>query len=251
MLFRSRNLAWLLLLGATLVPVSHPQQEAGFTPQASLQSPKGGMAQYGIALQNSTSQQATLQALSDWNSYINGRCNWMLSAAMLKGLATADWNARHAGPPTITADKLASAANHLIRNQLASMTAAQQQALFSQMFKTSIPKGNLGLNPNFKYATGSRKPDGKFTLTIEPGAFSDMKADMGSIVPGMFSTSTNFYPGEAMMVAYSVATWDMGYGDSYVTRVKQRLADLTGMDMTDKSLYGEEGYLIRRLSLPS
>lgn len=204
------------------------------------------MAQYGLTLQNSTSEKATLQALSDWNSYIKGRCNWMMSTAMLNRLATADWEARHAGPPMITAEKLANASNHLIRNQLASMTAAQQQALVLQMFKASTPKGTLGLNPNYEYATGSRNPDGTFTLIVQLGAFSDMKTNMGSMAPGIFSTSTNFYPGEAMMVAYSVATWDMGYGDSYVTRVKQRLADLTGLNMADKSLYGQEGYLIRR-----
>ena len=73
-----------------------------------------------------------------------------------------------------------------------------------------------------------------------------MKANMNSMAPGMFTTSANFYPGEAMLVAYSVATWDMGYGDGYTTKMKQRLSDLTGLDMTNQSLFGQNGYLIRR-----
>jgi hypothetical protein len=244
MLFCGRNVACAIVVAAICSAVSHSQEVTGFTPQSSLRS-AGGVAQYGIKLQNATSEKAALEALSDWNSYIKGRSNWMISAAMLSRLATADWNAR-SGPPTITADKLANASNHLIRNQLASMTLAQQQTLFLRMFKTSTPKGNLGLNPKYKYATSSQNPDGTFSVTIEPDAFSDMKSDMRSMVREMLSASANFYPGEAMMVAYSVATWDMGYGDTYVTRVKQRLADVTGLDMGDKLLYGEEGYLIRR-----
>jgi hypothetical protein len=62
----------------------------------------------------------------------------------------------------------------------------------------------------------------------------------------MLTASTNFYPGEAMIVTYSIASWDMGYGNDYTSKVKKRLSDLTGIDMTNQNLYGDQGYLIRR-----
>jgi len=229
----------------------HVLAQTGFTPEALLQSTSGGMAQYGHELQTSTSSQATLQVLSNWNSYINGRCNWTISAANVSRLAIADWNARRAGSPAITAQQLANAANHLIHNKLATMTAAQQQTLFSQMLTTSTPKGNIGLNPNYPFATGSKNADGTFIITVQAAAFSDMKTNLLSMAPGMFTSSANFYPGEAMMVAYSVATWDMGYGSAYVTKVKQRLGDLTGIDMTNQSLYGQNGSVPARITRDS
>jgi hypothetical protein len=254
-ILRRHGWAIVLLVGLAVAFLYHARHDGrtrhvlaqtGFTPQALLQSPSGGMAQYGQGLLTSTSSQATLQVLSSWNSYINSRCNWTISAANVSRLATADWNARRAGSPTITAQQLANAANHLIHNQLATMTAVQQQTLFSQMMTTSTPKGNIGLNPNYPFATGSKNADGTFTITVQAAAFSDMKTNLLSMAPGMFTSSANFYPGEAMMVAYSVATWDMGYGSAYVTKLKQRLGDLTDIDMTNQSLYGQNGYLIRR-----
>lgn len=45
---------------------------AGDFPAAQfLQATDGGMAQYGYALEQSTSPSATLQALAEWNSHVN------------------------------------------------------------------------------------------------------------------------------------------------------------------------------------
>ena len=214
--------------------------------QAALQSSDGGMAQYGVAMQASQSSSATLQALSNWNAYVASRSGWSMSSTLLNRLATADWNARQAGAPTLRAQQLANAATDLINNQLNTMTAAQQSALFTACFSVQTPKGKIGLNPNYPFIMGSQNGSGQWTVTIQSTAFSSRKTDFATLAPGMVSSQSNFYPGEAMLVVYSVATWDMGYGNGFVAKATQRISDLTGLSTTGLMLYGDNGYLIRR-----
>jgi len=214
--------------------------------QAALQSSNGGMAQYGTAMQGSQSSSATLQALSNWNTYVASRSGWSMSSTLLSRLATADWNARQAGAPTLTAQQLATAATDLINNQLKTMTAAQQNALFAACFSVQTPKGKIGLNPNYPYISGSQNGSGQWTVTVQPTAFSSRKTDFATLAPGMVSSYSNFYPGEAMLVVYSVATWDTGYGSGFIPKATQRIADLTGLSTAGLRLYGDNGYLIRR-----
>jgi hypothetical protein len=204
------------------------------------------MAQYGVAMQASGSSAATLTALSNWNSYAASRSGWSMSSTLVSRLATADWNARKAGAPALTAQQLATAASQLINNQLNTMTAAQQGALFAKCFSVQTPKGNIGLNPNYPYISGTQNGSGQWTVTVQATAFSSRKADFATLAPGMVSSSSNFYPGEAMLVAYSIATWDMGYGNGFTAKATQRISDLTGLSTTGLMLYGDSGYLIRR-----
>ncbi len=214
--------------------------------QAALQSSNGGMAQYGAAMQASNSSSATLTALSNWNTYVASRSGWSMSSALVSRLATADWNARQAGAPTLTAQQLATAATELINNQLNTMTATQQNALFTACFSVQTPKGKIGVNPNYPYISGSQNGSGQWTVTVQSTAFSSRKTDFTTLAPGMVSSYSNFYPGEAMLVVYSVATWDMGYGNGFIPKATQRISDLTGLITTGLMLYGDNGYLIRR-----
>ncbi|MFQ5662832.1 MAG: hypothetical protein ACE5HL_03265 [Terriglobia bacterium] len=211
-----------------------------------LQATDGGMAQYGYALEQSTSPSATLQALAEWNSYISVRSEWGMSSALLSRLAAADWNARQAGAPTITSEQLAVAATNLINAKLATMTAAEQQAGFERMRAEATPKGRFGLNSKYPYVSAVQNPDGTWRVTVSPEAFSKRKTWLATYAPGMVSSSANFYPAEAIMVAYSVASGDQGYGTEFITIMKQSIADLTGLSMTNRYLFGENGYLTRR-----
>jgi len=62
----------------------------------------------------------------------------------------------------------------------------------------------------------------------------------------MVSASANFYPAEAMIVAYSVATWDMGYDNAFIVKMKKAISDYTGLDLSNRYLFGESGCLVRR-----
>jgi hypothetical protein len=101
-----------------------------------------------------------------------------MSTPMVSRLANADWNARRAGPATITARQLANGATHLINNKLSGMTAAQQKALFQQMYSTQTPKGTIGLNPNYSHITATQNGSGLWSVTVDPTAFSSMKSNL-------------------------------------------------------------------------
>jgi len=204
------------------------------------------MAQYGYAMQQATSSSQTLQALADWNTYVSSRTQWGLSSTLVSRLAAADWKARGAGSPTITPEQLAAAATRLINARLATMTAEQQQQGFKRMMREVTPKGNLALNPLVSYMSATRQSDGRWTVTISPPGFSRRKSVFAQFAPGMVSRSENFYPGEAMLVSYSLASEDMGYGLDFQAMIKKRIGDLTGLDMGSRSLYGENGYFVRR-----
>jgi hypothetical protein len=219
---------------------------AGPDAQHQFQDPNGGLAQYSLAIQSSTSAQATAQALSNWNAYVAARSGWGLSATNVSRLAAADWNKRSLGAPTITAQQIASATNKLIANQLATMTAAQQTALLTSSTVTATPKGRMGLNQNDEHVTAAKNANGTYTVTISDTAFSDRKNDFLTLGPGTMSSSANFYPSEAVLVAYSVATWDMGFGNATIAKVTQRIGDMSGLNMTGKKLYGDSGYMTRR-----
>ncbi len=116
-----------------------------FDPSVALENTNsgstGGMAQYGTAEQVSTSLSATQQAVNNWNGYIGSRADWYFSSSDVTTIADADWNARQAGSPTITASQMASAANQLIVNTLATMSASNQESLFNQYAYVSSPNG--------------------------------------------------------------------------------------------------------------
>jgi hypothetical protein len=210
-----------------------------------LQATDGGMAQYGYSMQQSSSPSQSLQAIADWNSYITSRSEWGLTTTLIDRLAVADWNARQAGSPTITAAQLATAATDLINAKLATMTTTQIEEGARQMYSEMTPKGRYGLNQRFPYAS-AQKVGGRWTVTIEPEAFSEKKTDFATWAPGMVSSSANFYPAEASLVAYAVASGDPGYGSEFLTDLRKDISDLTGLDMSQRALFGENGYGRRR-----
>lgn len=251
-LFVSATITFVLIVAILLLPHIWRERHtvtalaSGQWEQAALQDPNGGMAQYGAAMQTSQSKSITLQTLTNWNTYIASRSGWSMSSTLLSRLATADWNARQAGSPALTAQQLATAATQLINNQLNTMTAAQQNALFTACFSVQTPKGTIGLNPNYPYISASQNGGGQWSVTVQPAAFSSRKTDFATLAPGMVSSGALFYPGEAMLVMYSVATWDMGYDNAFISKATQRISDLTGLSPTGLVLYGDNGYLIRR-----
>ncbi len=241
---------------ALLWPGRHPKMDVAhaalyqttFNASQSLQDSSGGMAQYGYAMQQATSLSADTQATANWNTYISSRCGWSMSSTAYTRLATGDWNARQAGPPSISPQQLANAVNHLINSVLSTMTATQQIALLRQNDTLSTPKGAMGLQAEIpiNYISANQNADGTWTVTVSPDLFAKRKSFFQSYAPGMVSSSANFYPAETMLVTYSLAAGDRGFGDSYVSRAKTLIGDLSGLDMTNAKLYGPSGYLNRR-----
>lgn len=225
-------------------------QSWGTTQAAqSLQDSSGGMAQYGYAIKQASSLSADVQALVSWNTYLNSRCGWSMSSTLVDRLASGDWNGRQAGSPTITPQQLASAISNLINSVLGTMTASQQLAMFSQNMSVLTPKGALGLNNDYmwsKYVSATQNSDGTWTVTVSASAFLARKSFFQSYAPGMVTSSTNFYPGEALMIVLSLATGDRGFNDAHESRVRTMVQDLTGVDMSNQSLYGNSGYFARR-----
>lgn len=209
-----------------------------------LQSTTGGMAQYGSAVLSSTSESADLSALTNWNSYINARCGWSLSSSDLSRLANADWNARQAGSPQITPQRLASAASSIINSTLSTMSASQQEALANENTAVSVPNGLYGMNAPDPNVSVTQNSNGTWTVTVGASDFSQRKSFFQTYAAGMVTSSSNFYPGEAVMVTYSLATGDLGYDDSYISAAKQFVENQTGSYV--QLLYGDNGYLIRR-----
>jgi hypothetical protein len=218
------------------------------TPSGDLQNSTGGMATYGYSLQNSTGLSQTQKACSDWNAYILTRSQWSMSTTLISRLANADWGARQAGAPTITSQNLANATNHLLANAMSGMTASQQQAAWKNIAMIQTPKGNLSLNYKYPFVSAVKGSDGRWQVTISASAFTQRKQDFKNLAPGMLNatSATTFYPADAMLVFYSVATADMGFGGTFTSRAKSQLASMTGLDMTTKYLFGETGYLVRR-----
>ncbi len=219
-----------------------------FNAAQSLQDTSGGMAPYGYGMQQATSLSADTQAIANWNTYISSRCSWSMSATVYTRLANGDWNARQAGPPSISSQQLANAVNHLINSVLSTMTASQQISLFKQNDALTTPKGTMGLQAEIpiNYISANQNADGTWTVTVSPDIFSVRKSFFQSYAPGMVTSSPNFYPAEAMLVTYSLAAGDRGFGDSYVSRAKTLISDLSGLDMTNAKLFGPSGYLNRR-----
>jgi hypothetical protein len=223
-----------------------------FDAAKALQDTSGGMAQYGYAIQQATDFTTDFQAVSNWNTYIASRSSWSMSSTISSRLANADWNARQAGSPTITAQQLANAINHLINSVLGTMTASQQLSLLRQNMGVPTPKGLWSLvpdNPNYggaSYVSATQNPGGTWTVTISPDLFSRRKAFFQKYAPGMVSSPSNLYPAEAMLVTYSLVTDDKGYNDSTISSLKAWIGDATGVDMTNQQLYGPSGYFARR-----
>jgi hypothetical protein len=201
-----------------------------------------------LRMQQSTSYSLTYQAISEWHTYVLARsqAGLGLSSTLITRLASADWNARQAGPPTITAQHLAAAATNLINNKLNSMMADEQSTLYENMYAVMTPKGMYSLDSVTPNVTATQGEDGKWTVTVSAAAFSDRKTLLRQLSPGMLSSYAEFYPGEAALVFYSVATDDVGYGNDFLVVVRKAAADLTGLDLSSQYLFGENGFYIRR-----
>lgn len=204
------------------------------------------MAQYGAAELSSTSASSDLQAMTNWNNYINARCAWSLSSSDLSRLATADYNARQAGAPTITPQQLASAITSVVNSTLSTMSASQQQALFNRDFSVAAANGQFGLNTADPNVSVIQNGNGTWTATVSSAEFSGRKGFFQQYAPDMVSSPSNFYPGEAVMVMYSLATGDMGYDNSFISSATQLVGNATGVSMSGQLLYGDNGYMIRR-----
>lgn len=221
-------------------------QSGGWVAGSLHNSSGGGMAQYGAAELSSTSTSSDLQAMTNWNNYINARCAWSLSSADLSRLANADYNARKAGAPTITPQQLATAITSIVNSTLSTMNASQQQALFNKTFSVAVPNGQFGLNTADPNVSATQNSNGTWTATVSSAEFSGRKGFFQQYAPDMVSSSSNFYPGEAVMVMYSLATGDMGYDNSFITEETQLVGNATGVSMSGQLLYGDNGYMIRR-----
>lgn len=240
-------------LSLTTVWLSHQSnvvfaQSGGFVAEEALQDAAGGgMATYGIAEQTAGSVSEDLQAVTNWNSYISGRSVWSLSSSDLSRLSTANWNARQAGAPVITAQQLANAATTLINATLATMSASQQQTIFQQNTTISVPYGSYTFSqPGASYVSATENSNGTWSVTVSSGAFSDEKTFLQTNAPGMVSSSANFYPEEAILVVYCLATGDQGFDDTYLNATASVLGPSLGVNMSGQALFGTNGYLVRR-----
>lgn len=237
---------WPTKRGTEQIVFANLQVGPAFNAAVSVQGANGGMAQYGIAMQQASTLTATQQALTSWNTYVGSRSGWTMSSPAASRLANADYNARQSGPPAITAQQLAGAASHLINAVLQNLSPGQAQALFRGTCVVNTPKGTWGPCPNYPYVSIAVSSAGTYSATVSPDAFARRKSEFLSFSGQMVSSSTNFYPAEGVMVLYSIASWDMGYDNNFITRAKQGISDLTGVDMTNQALYGDNGYLVRR-----
>lgn len=207
----------------------------------------GGMAQYGAAEQSVTSASMAAQAATNWSNYVASRSSWSLSSADLTRLGNADWAARQAGPAVITAQQLANAATQIVNSTLSGMSASQQQALFNADTSISTPTGTYAFSqPGAQYVSAAQNDSGGVTVTINAQAFSDQKSFFQTNSPGMVSSGPNFYPSEAVLVAYSLVSGDTGYGSTFVTPTYQTLSELTGLSLSGQLLFGDSGYFCRR-----
>jgi hypothetical protein len=237
-----------VLAGLPLIPSRSARllaQSSDWVAEA-IQSSSGGMAQYGAAELTASSASADLTAVTNWNTYINSRSAFSFSSSQLNSLATADYNARRAGQPTITAQQIATAATSIINSTLSTMSASQQAALFTQNIAVSVPNGKIYVNNPDPNVTATESSSGTWTVTVSATEFSNRKTFFQTYAPGMVSTYANFYPGEAVMVTYSLATGDLGYDSSFIESAVQGVANATGVSMSSNLLYGTNGYLVRR-----
>jgi hypothetical protein len=221
------------------------------SPSRDFQNRSGGVAQYAYSLARSQSLSQTTQALTSWNSYIAGRSQWSLSASLITRLANADWNARQGHSPFVTSQQLANATDALLANITSTMTPAQEQAAWQRMTTVDTPNGRLGVNYKYPYVTVAPgpNPSASWVVAISSEAFTARKQDfinLGGSATFSSSSTTAFYPAEAMVVFYSVASGDMGYGGNFIANMSQQLASMTGLNMTGQYLFGDQGYLVRR-----
>jgi hypothetical protein len=234
----------LAALWLTRYPRIARAQNNGWVTQELGNSSGGGMAVYGSEELSSTSASSDLQVMTNWNNYINARCGWSLSSPELSTLANADYSARSAGQPTITAQQLANAANYLINSTLSTMSASQQEALFEANAYVSVPNGTIYVNSPDPNVSATQNSNGTWTVTVSASEFSQRKSFFQTYAPGMVSSYSNFYPGEALMVTYSLASGDMGYDNNYQSSTIQFVENATGAYV--QLLFGSNGYFIRR-----
>ncbi len=221
-------------------------QNQNFIVTASLQSVSGGVSQYGIAIQGANSQSASQQAVGNWNSYVQSRASWSLSSASVTRVANANWTARQSGSPVITAQQLANAATQLINGTLVTLNASQQQSLLAQNAAISTSGGYFSPNAIDPNVTATQNGDGTWTVSVVASEFSSLKSFFQQNAPGTVSSGQNFYPAEAVMIAYCAATGDLGYDSGYISGMKQMIGAAIGMDLTAQQLFGNNGYMARR-----
>lgn len=127
---------------------------------------------------------------------------------------------------------------------LATMTASQQQALYNANISISVPNGQYGMNAPDPNVSATENGSGIWTISISPNEFTQAKTFFQTYAPSMVSSGPNFYPGEAMMVTYSLASGDLGYDNYYINNEIQMAEQATGLYV--QQLYGANGYLLRR-----
>jgi hypothetical protein len=126
------------------------------------------------------------------------------------------------------------------------MSGSQQQSLYAQYAAITVPNGYFAPNATDPNITATQNQYGTWTVSVSPNEFSDLKAFFQQNAPGMMSSGSNFYPAEAVMVAYAAATGDRGYDTAYVNSMKSMIGATTGVDMTNQVLFGDHGYMVRR-----
>lgn len=248
----------LALLAASaclaLAYLAHPAtavaaSEGGFNPSVALEDgtsgSSGGMAQYAVAEEDSASLSETQQAVSNWNNYVGGRANWYFTSSEVTTIADADWNARQAGAPAITASGIANAVTQIINGTLSAMTASEQQNLFNEYSYVTTADGPFATDWASPNVAASQNSNGTWTVSVSPNEFSSLKSFFQEYAPGMMSSGSSFYPGEAMIVVYSAATCDRGYGDSFVSGMANLYAATTGL-APGSYPFGDSGYVCRR-----
>jgi len=127
------------------------------------------------------------------------------------------------------------------------MSPDQQVALYNQMTLEYLLNGTTySPNSGFDGVTVTQNADGTFAVTVSGTVFSNRKTLFQQKSPGMVSGGSSFYPAEAELVIYSVAAGDMGWSNDTLATIKSNIASATGLDMSTRSLFGNQGYLARR-----
>jgi hypothetical protein len=222
----------------------------GFNPAVALEDntggSTGGMAQYAVAEEDSASQTASVQAVSNWNGYLDGRTGWDFSSSDVTTIGDADWNARQAGSPTITSQQIAGAVTQIINSTLATMSASQQQGMFDEYTSVSTPLAGTFV-PNWAdpYVSVTQNTNGAFSVSVSANQFSSLKSFFQQYAPGMMSSGPDFYPGEAMIVVYTAATCDRGYGSNFTSEMGNLYSEATGLAHGSYA-FGDTGYVCKR-----
>lgn len=122
----------------------------------------------------------------------------------------------------------------------------QQQTIFEENVTIAVPNSQFGLNTPDSNVSATENANGTWTVSVSAAEFTQRKSFYQTYAPSMVSSYSNFYPGEAVMVTYSLATGDMGYDNAFISGAKELVGNATGVSMNSQFLYGDSGYLLRR-----